>query len=152
MAAKWKKILLGTTLAGAAVAGGLAYFLSRKEKENSWEDDLEDFDDNLNFHEDDDEEGEDAAPVSREYVTIPTENHSASETLKDAPEASEGEDGQAAVSEEEEEAPAEETEEAPEETPSEESPASSPIAENVKAAMDQVASRVALDSAEEDNA
>ena len=50
MAAKWKKILLGTTLAGAAVAGGLAYFLSRKEKENSWEDDLEDFDDNLNFH------------------------------------------------------------------------------------------------------
>ena len=84
MAAKWKKILLGTTLAGAAVAGGLAYFLSRKEKENSWEDDLEDFDDNLNFHEDDDEEGEDAAPVSREYVTIPTENHSASETLKDA--------------------------------------------------------------------
>lgn len=135
MAAKWKKILLGTTLAGAAVAGGLAYFLSRKEKENSWEDDLEDFDDNLNFHEDDDEEGEDAAPVSREYVTIPTENHSASETLKDAPEASEGEDGQAAVSEEEEE-----------------SPASSPIAENVKAAMDQVASRVALDSAEEDNA
>ena len=135
MAAKWKKILLGTTLAGAAVAGGLAYFLSRKEKENSWEDDLEDFDDNLNFHEDDDEESEDAAPVSREYVTIPTENHSASETLKDAPEASEGEDGQAAVSEEEEE-----------------SPASSPIAENVKAAMDQVASRVALDSAEEDNA
>ncbi len=135
MAAKWKKILLGTTLAGAAVAGGLAYFLSRKEKENSWEDDLEDFDDNLNFHEDDDEEGEDAAPVSREYVTIPTENHSASETLKDAPEASEGEDGQAAVSEDEEE-----------------SPASSPIAENVKAAMDQVASRVALDSAEEDNA
>ncbi|HIQ95201.1 MAG TPA: hypothetical protein IAB26_01425 [Candidatus Limivivens merdigallinarum] len=135
MAAKWKKILLGTTLAGAAVAGGLAYFLSRKEKENSWEDDLEDFDDNLNFHEDDDEEGEDAAPVSREYVTIPTENHSASETLKDAPEASEGEGGQAAVSEDEEE-----------------SPASSPIAENVKAAMDQVASRVALDSAEEDNA
>lgn len=135
MAAKWKKILLGTTLAGAAVAGGLAYFLSRKEKENSWEDDLEDFDDNLNFHEDDDEEGEDAAPVSREYVTIPTENHSASETLKDAPEASEGEDGQAAVSEDEEE-----------------SPASSPIAENVKAAMDQVASRVALDSTEEDNA
>ena len=135
MAAKWKKILLGTTLAGAAVAGGLAYFLSRKEKENSWEDDLEDFDDNLNFHEDDDEEGEDAAPVSREYVTIPTVNHSASETLKDAPEASEGEDGQAAVSEDEEE-----------------SPASSPIAENVKAAMDQVASRVALDSAEEDNA
>ena len=135
MAAKWKKILLGTTLAGAAVAGGLAYFLSRKEKENSWEDDLEDFDDNLNFHEDDDEEGEDTAPVSREYVTIPTENHSASETLKDAPEASEGEDGQAAVSEDEEE-----------------SPASSPIAENVKAAMDQVASRVALDSAEEDNA
>ena len=135
MAANWKKILLGTTLAGAAVAGGLAYFLSRKEKENSWEDDLEDFDDNLNFHEDDDEEGEDAAPVSREYVTIPTENHSASETLKDAPEASEGEDGQAAVSEDEEE-----------------SPASSPIAENVKAAMDQVASRVALDSAEEDNA
>ena len=67
MAGKINKLLVGGVVAAAAVAGGLAWFLNKKEKDNSWDDDMTDFDDDLTENEEDD------TPVSREYVTIPKE-------------------------------------------------------------------------------
>lgn len=84
MAGKLSKVLLGGAVIGAAVAGGLAYFLTKKEKENSWDEDLEDFDDNLTSEDEDDTE--DDTPVTREYVTIPTEHSHPEEDSEEAPE------------------------------------------------------------------
>ena len=75
---KLGKILLGSALAGAAV-GALTYFLKKKGENSSWDDeDLEDFDDNLNDHKAEDEEDDDT-PISREYVTIHTDHSHAAE-------------------------------------------------------------------------
>lgn len=76
MAGKFSKIFVGTAIAGAAVAGGLAYFLKKKEKENSLNEDLENFDDHMNSEP---EEEEEDSPISREYVTIPHSNDELSE-------------------------------------------------------------------------
>ena len=75
---KLGKILLGSALAGAAV-GALTYFLKKKGENSSWDDeDLEDFDDNLNDHKAENEEDDDT-PISREYVTIHTDHSHAAE-------------------------------------------------------------------------
>lgn len=60
-------------LIGAAVGCGLAY-LNKCRKEESWDEDFDDF-------QDEDPEDEKEATASREYVTIPKE---AAEAVKDA--------------------------------------------------------------------
>lgn len=97
MAGKINKLLLGGAVAAAAVAGGLAWFLNKKEKDNSWDNDMEDFDDDLTENEEED------TPVTREYVTIPKEHPHQEEAA--AQETSEEETSE----EETEEAAAEET-------------------------------------------
>ena len=75
---KLGKLLLGSALAGAAIAT-LTYFLKKKGQDSSWDDeDLEDFDDNLTDHKAEDEEDDDT-PISREYVTIHTDHSHAAE-------------------------------------------------------------------------
>ncbi len=78
MAGKFSKVFVGAAIAGAAVAGGLAYFLKKKEKENSLDEDLENFDDHMTSEPEEEEEEEDS-PISREYVTIPHSNEELSE-------------------------------------------------------------------------
>ena len=107
---KLGKLLLGSALAGAAIAT-LTYFLKKKGQDSSWDDeDLEDFDDNLTDHKAEDEEDDDT-PISREYVTIHTD-HSHAEEAGEGSEAFEDETEEAPETEEKAEAPAEETEEA----------------------------------------
>ncbi|MDY3917733.1 MAG: hypothetical protein SOZ59_01875 [Candidatus Limivivens sp.] len=70
MAKKFGKILIGSA-AAAAVAAGFAYFMKKKEKECSWNENMEDFEDGLDeddFSEDTDSQSE--GTVSREYVTL----------------------------------------------------------------------------------
>ena len=67
--------LICAAIIGAAVGCGLAY-LNKCKKEESWDDDFDDFQDEL-----DDDFDEEEVTASREYVTIPKE---AAETVKDA--------------------------------------------------------------------
>lgn len=102
MAGKMNKLIVGGAVAVAAVAGGLAWFLNKKEKENSWDDNMEDFDDELESKEEDD------TPVTREYVTIPKEPpHQEEETVSEE-ETAENESTEAETAAEEA-APEEET-------------------------------------------
>ena len=128
---KLGKILLGSALAGAA-AGALTYFLKKKGKNSSWDDeDLEDFDDNLTDHKAEDEEDDDT-PISREYVTIHTDHSHAAE----AGEGSESFENEKEDDVPEEDTPEKETEEAeaPEETvPAEEAEENAPAEEEAPA-------------------
>lgn len=127
---KLGKILLGSALAGAA-AGALTYFLKKKGKNSSWDDeDLEDFDDNLTDHKAEDED--DDTPISREYVTIHTDHSHAAE----AGEGSESFENEKENDVPEEDTPEKETEEAeaPEETvPAEEAEENAPAEEEAPA-------------------
>lgn len=71
---KWGKLLAFTALAGAAIAGTLAYLKCKKDSEY-FDDDFDDFDDDLDDDEDFDfplptENDESFHPVQREYVSI----------------------------------------------------------------------------------
>lgn len=72
MAGKLNKILLGGAVIGAALAGGAAYFLTKKEKEASTDED---------FTAEEATEGD--TPITREYVTIPKERPCQEETVAD---------------------------------------------------------------------
>lgn len=78
------KFLLGAAAAGAA-AFAVYKFLTRGEnKENSWNEDMEDFEDGLD--KDAEEDSEEKASVSREYVTIPVDHHENSADAAQTPE------------------------------------------------------------------
>ncbi|MDO5425619.1 MAG: hypothetical protein Q4F41_18050 [Eubacteriales bacterium] len=71
MSKKFGKILIGGAAVAAAAAAGFAYFVKKKEKECSWNENMEDFEDGFDEEDSDEEAGSPAdANVSREYVTL----------------------------------------------------------------------------------
>ena len=73
MAKKFGKILAVGAFIGAAVLGGIAYYIKSKDDSNSLDDDFDDFQDEF---EDDEKEDlrDDFSSVDRGYVTIPKEH------------------------------------------------------------------------------
>lgn len=75
MSKKLSKLLFTTALAGAAIAGGVAYLNKCKNTNDSMDEEFDDFEDDFDM----DELTEEHTPSSREYVTIPKEGPSEEE-------------------------------------------------------------------------
>lgn len=81
---KWSKLLVGTAVIGATIAGGIAYFKKHKKSDECLDDDFDDFDDDF----DKDSDFDDVVTFhksEREYVSIPKDTVPAASAKDESP-------------------------------------------------------------------